>query len=635
MSLGWTGNILRVDLTHRKSWLEETEPYTSLFIGGKGINVKILYDEVDPDVAPYGPENKICLGPGVLAGTMAPSHTRMKITSISPNGHLQNSGIGGHIPAQIRNAGYDNVVIQGSSSELVYLHIDDDKIEIRDAAHLRGKDIMETQRILKDELGDRFSVACIGLAGENAVSIGCIVTGQGSAAGRGGFGAIMGSKNLKAIAVRGSRNAKLAHPLEFAEACRDMHLWLENFGGALTEQSKGGVGDREILDTLYEGGMPVLGNWEVEDATWEQMGGRFPDPEPFYRESAALQYGCMGCPVHHMFVFDVPGRCKGTTKCVQWDAFSSRVWNSDREIMVHANVLCQNYGMDSIGASGAVSFLMELYHRGIISEEDTDGVPMRRGDETAIMTVIEKIARQEGFGKLFKDGVWGAAREIGVDAEECAVVVDRQDMEPTDPRSAKGWGLVAAVTDGTVAHGHVIDELGWSVGGREELEKTGQELFGSKDAFNPVSYEAKAKTVWDEENLNTAGDLLGTCKWIIPWSVSRKFDVPAKLFSLATGRETSGDEIVLAAQRTLTLERASKVRHGKRRDTLPNRMFETAVPDGLYKGERLDRAKFDAMLDEYYALRGWDDEGVPTRETFEKFGLNAEFQALSRALQSE
>jgi aldehyde:ferredoxin oxidoreductase len=251
------------------------------------------------------------------------------------------------------------------------------------------------------------------------------------------------------------------------------------------------------------------------------------------------------------------------------------------------------------------------------------------------MTVIEKIARQEGFGKLFKDGVWGAAREIGVDAEECAVVVDRQDMEPTDPRSAKGWGLVAAVTDGTVAHGHVIDELGWSVGGREELEKTGQELFGSKDAFNPVSYEAKAKTVWDEENLNTAGDLLGTCKWIIPWSVSRKFDVPAKLFSLATGRETSGDEIVLAAQRTLTLERASKVRHGKRRDTLPRRMFETAVPDGLYKGERLDRAKFDAMLDEYYALRGWNDEGIPTRETFEKFGLNAEFQALSRTLQSE
>jgi aldehyde:ferredoxin oxidoreductase len=634
MSLGWTGNILRVDLTHARSWSEETEPYTDLFVGGKGINVKIIYDEVGPDVAPFDAENRICLGPGVLAGTMAPSHTRMKITSISPNGHLQNSGIGGHIPAQIRKAGYDNLVIQGRSDKPVYLCVDDDKIEIRDAAHLRDKDTMETQSILKEEIGDTFSVACIGPAGENLVPFGCIVTGQGSAAGRGGFGAIMGSKNLKAIAVRGSRNVKLAHPLEFMEACRDTQLWLQDID-TLSLQSKGGEGDRQILDTLYEGGWHVLGNWEAEDASWDQMGGRYPDPELFYKENAALLYGCMGCPVHHMFVFDIPGRCRGISKCVQWDAFSSRVWNNKREIMIHANTLCQNYGMDSVAAGGAVSFLMELHHRGIINEKDTDGVPMRRGDEAAIMTVIEKVARQEGFGKLFKEGIWGAAKAIGKDAEECAVVVDRQDMEPTDPRSAKSWGLVAAVTDGTVAHGHVIDEMGWAAGGREDLEKMGQELFGSKDAFNPTSYEAKAKTVWDEENLNTAGDLLGTCKWIIPWSASRKFDVPARLFSLATGRETSAEDIVLAAQRTLTLERASKVRSGKRRDSLPKRIFETAVPDGLHKGERLDRGKFNVMLDEYYALRGWDENGVPTKETFEKLGLQAECDALARAIERE
>jgi aldehyde:ferredoxin oxidoreductase len=617
-----------------KSWLEDTEPYTDLFVGGKGINVKIVYDEVGPDVAPFDAENRICFGPGVLAGTMAPSHSRMKITSISPNGHLQNSGIGGHIPAQIRNAGYDNLVIQGRSSEPVYLHIDDDKVEIRDATHLQGKDTMETQRILKDEIGDWFSVACIGPAAENLVSFGCIVTGKGSAAGRGGFGAIMGSKNLKAIAVRGSGTVKLANPLEFMEACRDTHLWLQNIGGPLTEQSKGGEGDRYILDTVHQAGMQTLGNWEEEDASWDQAGGKYPDPNPFYDEHAELQYGCSGCPVHHFFVFDIPDRCRGTSKCVQWDAFSSRVWNNDRKVMVHANTLCQNYGMDSIGTGGAVSFLMELYHRGIISEKDTDGVPMRRGDETAITTVIEKIARQEGFGKLFKEGVWGAAKAIGRDAEACAIVVDGQDMEPIEARACKGWGLVAAVNDGTVAHGHVIEEMGW-IGERADLEKTGRELFGSKDAFNPISYEAKAMAVWDEENINTGGDILGTCKWLIPWTATRKLDIPAKLFSLATGCETSADDISLAAQRALTLERASKVRSGKRRDTLPKRLFETAVPDGVYKGERLDKGKFNVMLDEYYALRGWDDNGVPTKETFEKFGLQSEGQALTKAISGQ
>ena len=624
MSFGWTGKILRIDLSVGKSWTEETKPYTRLFIGGKGINVKIMYDEVGPQVGPFDPENRICFGPGVLAGTMAPSHSRMKITSVSPNGLLQNSGIGGYIPAEIRKAGYDNIVIQGKSDKPVYVYIDDEKVEIRDGSRLWGKDTQETQRMLKEELGDWAKIACIGPAGENLVSFSCVVTGKGSAAGRGGFGAVMGSKNLKAIAVRGTGQIKIAKPAEFLAACTDAHLWFPEGSDFIKMQSSQGHGDKYTLGMTAQVGIVSLGNWEEKDTSWDRIGD-FSSAEEFYEQFAEHQYGCFGCPVHHFHIFDIPGRCRGTTKCTQWNTFVAPVWVNDRRVLVHANTLCQNYGLDSTGTCNAVSFLMELYYRGIISEKDTDGVPMRRGDEKAIFTAIEKIARQEGFGKLFRGGVREAAQRIGPQAEECAIVVNKQEVEPFELRAFKSWALVAAVTDGSVSHGETMIDVTWALA-KEQAEEQAQELFGSKEAAIPLSYEAKALSVWDQENRNTAADTLGTCRWLIPWGITHKLDVPAKLFSLATGRETTEDDLLVTAQRIFTLERAFRVRKGLRRDTLPKRFFELAIPDGVYKREKLDQEKFDKMLDEYYQLRGWDENGVPTEETFSKFGLSSEWE---------
>jgi aldehyde:ferredoxin oxidoreductase len=623
MPFGWTGKILRVDLSSGKTWTEDTEPYTRRFIGGKGINVKIMYDEVGPDVGPFDPENRICFGPGVLTGTAAPSHSRMKLTSISPNGNLQNSGIGGHIPAEIKRAGYDNVVIQGASDRPVYLSIANDKVEIKDAAHIWGKGTQGTQRVIKEELGESAKVLCIGPAGENLVSFGCVITGFGSTAGRGGFGAIMGSKNLKAIAVKGAGQVRIAQPEKFLAACRDAHTWFVE-SDVMKIQSKEGQGDSLLLQYGYDAGGAVVGNWE--EAEWPTD---FADHSEFYRKYATLQYGCQGCPVHHYHIFDIPGRCKGATKCVQWVSFAGPVWVKDRAVMVHANVLCNDYGMDSESTANAVGFLMELYYRGIITEKDTDGIPMNRGDERAILSVIEKIARQEGFGKLFRNGVWGAAKNIGDEAEECAMVVNRQEMENYDYRAFISGALAAAVSDGTATYGQAVSiELSWFAD-KEKAENEALSRYGAKGAAVPNSYD-KARAVWNHENINTAIDLTGTCNWLIPASITYKLDVPARLLSLSTGHKTTEADLLWAAERVLLLERAFRALRGGGRDTLPNRLFKAAVPYGIFKGERLDRDKFERMLDEYYECRGWDKNGIPAEETFTKFDLTEEWKRFNK-----
>ncbi|MBA7617156.1 putative oxidoreductase YdhV [subsurface metagenome] len=644
MPFGWSGQILRVDLSKMKSSTEDIEPYTQPFIGGRGVNVKIMYDGLDPKILPFDPENRLCLGPGVLSGTLAPACTRMKITSMSPNGLLANAGIGGVIPAEIRWAGYDNIVIQGKADKPVYLYIHDDSVEFKDASHIWGKDTYETQQIVKGEVGDSTQVMCIGPGGENLVSFGCIVTGMEgeSAAGRGGFGAIMGSKNLKAIAVRGTRGIKIAKPEEFIAACmevNDRFAEMGREGAFFVSKGDGGsfveLGDKLQLDHLYESGLFPIGNWEG-DVNWDEV-GRFGGGQEFWDQYAIGHKACFGCPVMHHTTFDVPGIGVGATKCVEWTIFAGPVWNNDRKVIFHATYLCNRYGLDVVSTGDSVSFLMELYHKGIITEKDTDGIPMKRGDENAIISAIHKIGKQEGFGKLFRKGVLEAARMIGKGAEEYAMVVKGLEIYPHELRSYHGRALAAAVATRDQIEDSPTFEHGW-VTNKAKMEKLTDEFFASKEAAIPSSYAKKALMVWDSGNRHCVGDMLGVCRFFTPWFFQRRsFEIPAKLFSLATGRDTNEEELLIAAQRTKTMERAFNVIKGIRRkdDTLPKRIFETAAPGGPFKGVRLEKEKFDKMLDEYYALRGWDEDGVPTEETFNKFGLSPEWKVFKKKLGKE
>lgn len=614
---GWSGRILRVDLTAKAYLTGPTAPYES-FIGGRGISTKIVFDEVCPGVAPLDPENRLIFGPGVLTGTPAPTASRMTLTALSPNGTIGASGLGGSVGAEIRHAGYDNIVIQGKSDKPVYIYLHDDIVEFRDAGKVWGRDTIESQQIIREEVCDPDAkIAIIGPAGENLVSFACVRTGMQSCAGRFGMGAVMGSKNLKAIAVRGKRGIEIARLEEFLRVAREERKRLSEYSD---KKRPLGRPASDINTSATKSGVLAFGNWE--DADWDELGAEHfvYGGEDFYHARYQTRVGCFSCPISRWQVCHDPDTGLGVAKCASLPSFTFRVWNPDYRVLVSAAHLCNNYGLDVISTGAIISFLMELYHRGIITEKDTDGIAMKRGAQDAIITTIHNLAHQEGFGKLFRDGVLVAAGQIGRGAEDCAMSVKGLEMSLREFRGRKGTALAQAVATKMGGGEFPLPEATWSLGTT------------SKKAVDPTTYEGKALMVWEQANLYKVPDMLGICKG--PWSVNQSLEVPAKLFSLATGADTTEEELLIAAQKVQVLERAFDVTRGIRRkdDTLPKRMFETVVPGGPLKGERLDKEKFDKMLSEYYVISGWDEDGVPGEETFRKYGLLSELQVFKQRL---
>ncbi|MFC1950755.1 aldehyde ferredoxin oxidoreductase C-terminal domain-containing protein, partial [Chloroflexota bacterium] len=406
------------------------------------------------------------------------------------------------------------------------------------------------------------------------------------------------------------------------------HKWLREHPRVET-MTEGG--DRDALDYQLESGHFYLGNWEG-DASWDEE-GEFGGGTEFWDQYGLHKYECFGCPVGHSTMFNVPGIGVGSADCVGWVSFGGPVWNNDRKVTFHANYLCDRYGLDSVSTANAISFLMELYHRGMITEKDTDGIAMKRGDGKAIIAAIHKIGKQEGFGKLFRDGVLGAAKAIGKGAEDCAMVLKGLEIYALDVLTYKSHALASAI-----ATRDVVEEFSniayYYLDDKEEMGKWAKELYGTEEAAFPASYEKKPLLIWDHGNRLCAIDMIGVCRYITPWTITPYLERWAKLFSLATGRDTTEDELLFAAQRTKVLERAFNVIKGirKKDDTLPKRMFETEVSGGPYKGEKLDKKKFDKMIDEYYQLRGWDEDGVPKEETFKKFSLSSEWKVFKKRL---
>ena len=630
MICGWAGKILRVDLTKRRATVEDVRPYVESFIGGRGINAKIIYDEINSEIEPFDPENRICIGPGVLAGTPAPCSSRSTITAISPRGLLDSSGIGGFIGAEIKFAGYDHIIVQGKSDQPVYIYITNDSVDIKDANHLWGKDPWQTQQLIREELGDRdIQSLSIGKAGEKLIHFACVITGRlTSAAGRCGMGAIMGSKNLKAIAVRGKGSIVLAEPDKYLEACLEMHNFIRESEAYASR--RGCVTDKSYYEMYLKGGKFVTGNWE--DSNWSKEGfnGLLEDPDKFWEKEAqhlqpkgAQQPGCFGCPMYHETFFKIPAANDiGRTKCVEW-LLAGMAWLKDRREVIEAVYLCNKYGLDVISTGSCISFLMELHHEGIISKEDTDGIPMKRGDISAVKYAIEKIAMQEGFGEYFKGGVVAAAQFIGKNSEKYAMQIKGLELFPAEIRIFKSIALLASI--GKTEQLSLIDYY-WA-DNSEAMEKLAQETFGKRSAAIPTSYESKAILAADSENRHCMGDILGMCKTLIPWGPTQSFKTCAHLLSLATGIKHSEEDLLAAAKRTILIERAFNATKGIRRrdEKPPQRLFVKSVSDGKYKGEILHKEQFEKMLSDYYQLRGCDEEGVPTNAIFEDLGLLSEW----------
>jgi aldehyde:ferredoxin oxidoreductase len=588
------------------------------FLGGRGINMYILSRFYSPSLDPFSPENPLIFGAGLLTGTPGLG-SRMNITAKSPeSGHLGDSNMGGDFGAELVKTGLSHLVVIGKSRSPVYLFINDGEVEFRDAQKLKGLDTVETQKEIRSQLGDeRIQVACIGPAGENQVRFSCIRSGMKSSAGRTGMGAVMGSKNLKAVAVRGTKDITLCDPTHYLRYCLKVikklieTKWaqaLGRYGTPLMFQFANTVGILSVRNnqatTLGDQGYLV----EAESL------------EPY----AAGMVACHGCPVHcrHRF-FMKDGKYQGTRgegpEYGSMGSLGCKLGNLDLENIIHATELCNRYGLDTISTGSYIAWAMELYQRGIIDQETTE-TPLLWGDGEAILRLIHSIAQRKGLGNILAEGPF--AKDIfGEASREYLLAVKNFPIEMTDERLPKSFALGMATSSRGACHMRSrpsLDVLGLP----DDVLKR---LYGGPVSSQFSSYEGKGRMIWWHELLNAVCDSLGFCRFLTVFSSPHapQYRQFSGLLRQATGLTFTPKELKTIGERIVTLERMMLVRDGisYKDDVLPKRYYDP-VPDGPARGSVIHPKEFEKMLNEYYRHHGWHRAGVPRSKTLKRLGLD-------------
>ena len=591
------------------------------FLGGRGINMRLLSKSYASIPDPFSPHNPLIFGAGLLSG-LPGFGSRMNITSRSPeSGHLGDSNMGGEFGAELVKTGLSHLVITGKSKKPVYLFIKDGRIDFCDARKLKGLDTIATQKRIRAQRGDlKVQVACIGPAGEALVRFSAIRSGMKSAAGRTGMGAVMGSKNLKAVAVRGSLDIGVSKPDEYRK------YYLRTLNGLMKTK---------WVQALGKQGTPVLfrysnalGFLSVHNNQLVTIG----DKGPLLEAEALEPYStgmiaCFGCPVHcrHRVSME-KGKYKGTRgegpEYASIGSLGTKLGHLDLENIIYATQLCNLYGLDTISTGSYLAWAMELYQRGIIDERMTK-IPLKWGDGKTIVELLDQIAHRRGFGDILAEGSF--AREIfGEESRTYLLEVKDFPIEMTDERLPKSFALGMATSTRGACHMRSrpsIDAVGLP---ETVLEK----MYGGRVSERLSSYLGKARMVWWHELLNAVSDSLGICRFQSVFSSPHGLGYPhfSRLLNLATGLHFTPTEMKRTGERIYTLERLMITGEGISRseDTLPERYFEEPIPEGPSKGEVVSREEFSRMLDEYYRLHGWDEEGIPKKKTLERLGLSNE-----------
>jgi len=607
--------ILRVDLSKQKIVKEPLpEKLARNFLGGRGINAKILYDELKPGIDPLSPENILVFGVGPATGTLAPASGRYNVSAKSPlTNFFGDANSGGHWAPELRYAGYGHIVFYGRANKPVYLWIDDDKVELRDASHLWGKDTWETEDMLIEELGDpEVKVACIGPAGENLVRFACVINEKSRAAGRTGMGAVMGSKNLKAIAVRGTKGVEVADVealLNFREEANKLianDLFYELY-------SRYGTAG---LTTIYnEFGACTAFN--SKEAYWENAEKLY--GEVFEEKLTVHITACFSCPLHCSRVYKVksgPYACIGEScEFENIVAYGTRCGNDNLESVAYASTLADKLGIDTISSGAVIAFAMECWEKGLITEKDTGGLDYSWGNTDVIIESLKLIAQRKGFGNLLAEGVKRMSERIK-GSEKFAIHIKGMETPAVDPRAVQGYGgLGYAVASRGGDHLRALAALGYS------LPKRAKELFGTDKAADRFSTIAKGAVVKFHEEMRAVTDAIEICKYITRTALLLPETI-AKLINALTGWEIDKQEVLRIGERIVNLERAFNIREGLTRkdDTQPERMLKEPIPRGPSKGCVV---QLEPMLKEYYTLRGWDLEtGYPKKEKLVELGLD-------------
>jgi aldehyde:ferredoxin oxidoreductase len=614
MIRGYAGKILRVDLTRGKIEKEILdERFAKDYLGGKGFGGKILYDELPAGTDPLSPANRIIISNGPLTGTGAFAPKCSFVTKSPLTGGWLDCMLGGFVGPELKFAGYDALVLSGKAPHPVYLYIQDGKVTLKKADHLWGKSTHETETGIKKELGDpKTRVASIGPAGENLVRFACITGDLYRQAGRGGVGAVFGSKNLKAVAVRGSGKIRLADREEFLRHTRELNKALKESGETMTR-----YGTMWLVDPMNDYGMLPTRNFQraVFDGVKKINGDRL------VKTLKTKDAGCHACTLRCSNFLDVkrsefgPFQLEGPeyeTTCLM----GSNCGVDDLKAISYLNLLCDQLGIDTMSTGNLIAFVMECVQKKILTSKDLDGLHLKWGNYKAMIELVRKISFRDGIGDLLSQGVARVAGKIGKATPSFAMHVKGMEIPGYDPRGALGMALAYATADRGACHLRA-----WTIY---------EEVMGNMDRFSP---EGKPMLVSARMHRKVVMDALGICEMM------GLMPIFADLLSDATGwdvkpvynrvHEKLLEDFTIdgakfgVGERIHNLTRAFNVREGfgKKHDTLPARLFTESVPSGPLKGHPIKPQDFTAMLEEFYALSGWDKNGIPIKDKLNGLGL--------------
>ncbi len=600
---GYGGQILRVNLTDKTIKKGPLDPkLAGIYLGGRGFGAYFLYTEVPQGADPLGPQNKLIISAGPLSGLLVPGAGKTDFATKSPlTGGYASANIGGLLCAEMKYAGYDSIIIEGAAEEPLYLFIDDDKVELRGADEYWGQGCIAVEKALKDKLGEDFQIAGIGPAGENLVKYACISHDYGRQAGRGGVGAVMGAKKLKAIAVHGTGSIPLADVEDFRARAKEIYQ---------------ACAESEALEIWQRYGTAGVVSWSNEIAAFPTrnfQGGYLEGHENLsgevMREKIVItDKGCFACPspcgkYSHSKKYDI--RVEGpeyeTTAMLGGDCALT-----DIEDVAYANHLCDDLGLDTISAGACLAFAMECFEKGIITEKETDGLKLKFGNAQAVFTFLRRIARREGLGDILAEGTKHAASVFGSGSEEFAIQVKGMEQSGYETHNAPAM-LLAYMTCDVGAH----HNRAWAITYDIQVGRDG------------VTSDKAAKVI-ELQHIRPLFDAMGSCRlqWV-ELGLDLKYYAP--VMKAITGLDRSWEDLLKISERIWNLTRAYWVREvkgfGREWDYPPPRFYKEPAVGGVTDGKLITWEEVQQLLDMYYEQRGWDENGIPTEDKLEELGL--------------
>ncbi len=625
---GWAGKRLRVNLTTGEIVKEPLSyEYRKKWIGGRGMNSEVIYNETTPNMDAFDPEAVVCFGVGPLNGSAAPSTGRVTISSKSPlTGGFGDSNMGGSWGAELKYAGYDQIIVKGKAKKPVYLWIDDDNVEIRDAEHLWGKFPRQADPMIKEEIGDEdIHIVLIGPGGENMVRYACVFNDVYRAAGRTGTGAVMGSKNLKAIATRGSGTVKVARPKEFFDVCNRLRQAFKTdpMANALYE-----IGSLSLINVANHDGWLSVNNFKqgAHPDAWKVSGEEHAKTVLKHRE------GCYACPICCGRFTEIKdgkyaGEYGGGPEYEHAVPTGPRVGIFEGNDVWHNMILTNNYGLDGIECGGTIATAMEWYEKGLITTKETDGLELEWGNEEVVEQLITMIANREGFGNILAEGASRAADILGLGDEGQKYTMSTRGMTiPGDDPRGLGFAYGVGFSIGTRGgcdhlrclaclelSGFMYPGLNTKILGDERPVKPGNNIVG------------KGYMCFYEENQKAVVDCLNVCCFTTHWSYAVLTADQVEYFNALTGMDITEEEFMEIGERIVNLERAywSRLMSGKREDTIPERFQKEPMP-AIVEGQTNVGTVFplEKILPGYYKYRDYDLEtGFPGEKRLKMLGL--------------